>query len=79
MKLAVISHKVCWNSPEAPDFYQTDGGFPFQIKAISELFDETRVVVPCESLRNDKGVSPLVGNSLSVCPLSMPKGKDFRR
>jgi glycosyltransferase involved in cell wall biosynthesis len=79
MKLAVVSHKVCWNSRQAPDFYQTDGGFPFQIKAISELFDETRVVVPSENLRNDKGVSPLVGKSLSVCPLSIPKGKDFRR
>lgn len=79
MKLAVVSHKVCWNSQEAPEFYQTDGGFPFQIKAISELFDETRVVVPCESLRNDRGVSPLTGKSLRVCPLSMPVGKDFRR
>lgn len=79
MKLAVVSHKLCWRSPDAPNFYQTDGGFPLQIKAISELFDETKIVVPCEEQRNGKGVSPLVGRNLSVRPLSVPKGKDLRR
>jgi glycosyltransferase involved in cell wall biosynthesis len=79
MKLAVVSHKLCWRSPGAPDFYQTDGGFPLQIAAISELFDETKVVVPCEILQNEQGVSPLVGRNLRVRPLSVPKGKDLRR
>ncbi len=79
MKLAVVSHKVCWSSPEAPGFYRTDGGFPLQIKAISELFDETRVVVPCEVMLDEKGVSPLIGNNLQVSPLSVPKGQNFRR
>ncbi len=79
MKLAVVSHKLCWNSPNAPEFYRTDGGFPLQIKAISELFDETRVVVPCESLPDDIGVSALIGRNLRVSPLSVPKGTDFRR
>ena len=79
MKLAVVSHKLCWNSSEAPDLYRTDGGFPLQIKAISELFDETRVVVPCEILPDDIGVSALVGWNLRVSPLSVPKGTDFRR
>ena len=79
MKLAVISHKLCWNSPDDPDDYRTDGGFPLQIKAISELFDETRVVVPCESLPDGKGLSPLLGQNLRVCPLSVPKGSNIRR
>lgn len=79
MKLAVVSHKVCWNSSADPESYRTDGGFPLQIKAISELFDKTRVVVPCEILKDDSGLSDLVGHNLSVSPLSVPKGRDFRR
>ena len=79
MKLAVVSHKVCWNSPDAPNFYRTDGGFPLQINAISELFDETRVVVPCENSLDDKGASPLIGHNLRVEPLSVPKGTDLWR
>ena len=79
MKLVVVSHKVCWNSPDAPEFYRTDGGFPLQIKAISELFDETRVVVPCESFPDDKGLSTLDGSNLLVSPLSVPKGTGLQR
>jgi glycosyltransferase involved in cell wall biosynthesis len=79
MKLAVVSHKLCWKMPGTGEDYRTDGGFPLQIKAISELFDETRLVVPCESARDDQGLSPLIGNSLSVVPLSVPKGTDLRR
>jgi len=79
MKLAVISHKVCWQSAESPSGYATDGGFPLQIKAISELFDETRVVVPCEKNANPKGISPLTGKNLQVSALSVPKGKGFLR
>lgn len=78
MKLAVVSHKVCWFSADSAD-YQTDGGFPLQIKAISELFDETKVVVPCEKSSNADGTSPLVGRNLRVRPLSVPKGEGFRR
>lgn len=79
MKLAIVSHKVCWNSHEAPEFYRTDGGFPLQIKAISELFDETMVVVPCEALLDDKGLSPLIGHNLRVSPLTVPRGTGVRR
>ncbi|MBV6495242.1 MAG: glycosyltransferase [Acidobacteria bacterium ACB1] len=79
MKLAVISHKVCWHSSDSPSGFITDGGFPQQIGAISELFDETKVVVPCRTGGNTSGLSPLVGNALSVVPLSEPKGKGLRR
>jgi glycosyltransferase involved in cell wall biosynthesis len=79
MKLAIISHKLCWPSPDSPTRYATDGGFPLQIKAISELFDETRVVVPCEAAENPGGTSPLDGRNLQICPLSVPKGTGLVR
>jgi glycosyltransferase involved in cell wall biosynthesis len=79
MKLAVISHKVCWHSADSPSGFTTDGGFPLQIKAISELFDETRVVVPCEKVDTPVGVSSLVGKNLKVSELSVPKGTGFAR
>ncbi len=79
MKLAVISHKVCWQTPDSPSGFATDGGFPMQIKAISELFDDTKVVVPCEKAEKPNGISPLVGKNLQVSPLSNPKGKGFKR
>jgi glycosyltransferase involved in cell wall biosynthesis len=79
MKLAVISHKVCWQTNDSPSGFATDGGFPLQIKAISELFDETKVVVPCEKVENANGISPLVGKNLQVSPLSVPSGKGLMR
>lgn len=79
MRLVVVSHKVCWQSHEAAHDYLTDGGFPRQIAALSELFDETRVVVPCEKAGQSKGLSPLEGRDLQVVPLSTPKGKNWRR
>lgn len=79
MKLAVISHKVCWRSDDSPSGFITDGGFPQQMRAIAELFDETRVVVPCRTVADPSGLSPLTGQKLSVVPLSEPKGKGIWR
>lgn len=79
MKLAVISHKICWRSPASPSGFVTDGGFPMQIKAISELFDETKVVVPCETGGNSDGASALDGKNLQITPLRVPKGAGLRR
>lgn len=79
MKLAVISHKVCWPCKDAPELYQTDGGFPLQINAISELFEETKLIVPCETSSNCEGVTRLTGRNLRVVSLSVPKGSDLRR
>ena len=56
-----------------------DGGFPLQVRAISELFNETKVLVPCEKSQNTNGISPLFGKNLEVSPLSAPKGIGFRR
>ncbi len=79
MKLAIISHKVCWQTTDSPSGFATDGGFPLQIKAISELFDETKIVVPCEKTGKTSGISPLVGKNLQVSPLSVPIGTGLMR
>ena len=79
MKLAVISHKVCWLSADSPSGYITDGGFPQQMGAISELFDETRIVVPCKSEGDTTGLSPLIGRQIKVVPLSEPKVSGIAR
>lgn len=79
MHLVVISHKLCWKSANSPSGYVTDGGFPLQMEAISELFTSTELVAPCELAGSVEGVSPLRGNNLHVTPLAVPKGRGFRR
>ena len=75
MKLAVVTHKVCWESTDLPGKFQTDGGFPVQMKAISELFDETKIVAPCKIVQEKEIGLLLEGKNLTVQPLSIPKYK----
>ena len=77
MNLAIFSHKPCWPCPGSPTGYATDGGFPFQMKALSELFDETRLLVPCHPRVNGAGEIALEGHNLSVVPLSLRSGSGF--
>jgi len=79
MKLVVISHKETWVSAESPSGYATIGGFPFQMQAISELFDQTIAVVPIRKTPIPFGARPLVGKNLSVIPIEEPVGQDLRR
>jgi glycosyltransferase involved in cell wall biosynthesis len=79
MKLAVFSHKLCWPAQHSPSGYATDGGFPFQMRALSDLFDETRLIVPCASVTAPGGLSPLTGFNLTICPLTVPSGKNLWR
>lgn len=79
MRLAVVSHKICWPSAVSSSGHATDGGFAFQIGAISELFDETRVLVPVLENSHPVGEVLLVGNKLSVVRLSVPRGTNFTR
>jgi glycosyltransferase involved in cell wall biosynthesis len=78
MKLAVISHKKCWHSKESPSGYATRGGFPLQIGTLSQLFDETVLVLPVYP-EQPEGERPLVGHNLSVVPLPRPTGKGLKR
>ena len=79
MRLTVFSHKPCWPSPASPSGYATDGGFPFQMRALSELFDATTVVVPISHPANHKGEVMLDGLNLSVIPLTTPSGQGLWR
>jgi glycosyltransferase involved in cell wall biosynthesis len=79
VRLAVVSYKICWRSDDSPSGFATDGGFPFQMKAISELFDETRLVVPVAPVRRGVGEVALSGHNLSLVPVDVPVGQDLRR
>lgn len=79
MKLTVISHKPCWPSASSSTGYATDGGFPMQMQAISQLFDETVVVVPCAEAGSRVGEMPIVGRNLSITPVSLPGGMGLWR
>lgn len=79
MRLAVISHKIVWRSKFSRHEFATDGGFPAQIEALSELFDSTRVVVPCDRKPANEGLSPVCGRRLGVVPLSVPMGSGLLR
>jgi Glycosyl transferases group 1 len=74
MKLAVFSHKPCWHATDSPTGVATDGGFPFQMRALSELFDETRLLVPVRGQAATKGQIPLAGHNLTVVPLTRRSG-----
>jgi glycosyltransferase involved in cell wall biosynthesis len=79
MKLAVFSYKLCWPSASSPSGYATDGGFPFQMHALSELFDVTALVVPCSSTTKRAGGMSLTGHNLSITSLTNPTGSGFWR
>jgi glycosyltransferase involved in cell wall biosynthesis len=79
MKLVIVSHKVCWKSEDSPSGYVTDGGFPLQMKAISELFSETKLIVPCQNKKADGGTIAIEGKNIEVCPLPIPSGKGLSR
>jgi glycosyltransferase involved in cell wall biosynthesis len=79
MRLVVCSHKPCWPSPSSPTGYATDGGFSFQMQALSQLFESTSLLVPCAPTSNAAGEIPLQGHNLSVRPLPMPGGSGLRR
>ena len=59
--------------------YATDGGFPLQMRYLSELFSNTTLVVPCGGSENAAGLTPLSGNQLVVEPLSIPIGTGIKR
>jgi len=79
MNLAVFSHKPCWRSAVSPTGFATDGGFPMQMAALSELFESTRLVVPCLPGGARSGETALQGRHLTVVPVAMPRGGDSTR
>jgi hypothetical protein len=79
MRLTIFSHKPCWRSAGSPTGYATDGGFPFQVQALSELFDETVVCVPVAASGNPAGECALRGHNLSIRPLTPLMGAGVAR
>ena len=79
MKLLVISHKETWADPTSPTGYSTIGGFPFQMSAISQLFDETTLLVLERASPLPSGAQHLTGRSLRVTTLPEPRGRDLER
>lgn len=69
MRLVVLSHKPCWPHPVAPSGYATDGGFPYQMAALSQLFSHTRVLVPVTRRPGTAGEIAISGHNVSVVPL----------
>jgi hypothetical protein len=74
MQLTVFSHKRCWTSAASPSGYATGGGFAFQMRALSQLFEATRLVVPCSRSGGRVGEIPLTGQNLAIVPLTLPTG-----
>jgi glycosyltransferase involved in cell wall biosynthesis len=79
LKLAVFSYKVCWRSANSPTGYATDGGFAFQMRELSMLFEATTIVTPVSIKARPAGEIPLTGNNVSVVPLQDPEGSGLRR
>ncbi len=79
MHLVVLSYKPCWEDPTSPSGFATDGGFPFQMAALSELFERTTLVLPQRRTERPPGTTPLDGRSLSVRAFPEPPGSGARR
>ena len=74
MKLLFVSHKESWPDPNSPSGYSTNGGFPFQMRAISQLFDETRLLITQPNLPKPANLIPLQGHNMTVRTLPSPGG-----
>jgi glycosyltransferase involved in cell wall biosynthesis len=79
MKLLVISHKETWSDPASPSGYSTTGGFTFQMQALSELFDQTHLLLPLRASPPPACLRPICGQNISVQTLPEPAGTDWRR
>jgi len=79
LRLVVFSHKLCWTSEQGASGYATDGGFAFQMAALSELFESTTLVVPCGATASRAGEIPISGHNITIAPLSDPAGSGLKR
>lgn len=76
-RLLVFSHKPCWRAADSPTGYATDGGFPMQMRALSELFAATTIVVPLVAVPS--AGTALSGRNLQVVPIFDPGRSGWRR
>jgi hypothetical protein len=78
-RLVVVSHKPCWQSGASPSGFATRGGFPLQMAALAELFDETVICVPVGEAPAAGEESPLIGPGLRVLALDPLPPAGLRR
>jgi len=72
MNLAVISFKQLWKSNVDKNFYTT-GGFPIQIAAVSELFDNTHLICPVRLTdKNSEDLTRIYGKNIKVLEVLSP-------
>jgi hypothetical protein len=79
MRLCVASYKPVWRSREAPGGFATDGGFPYQMEAISSLFDATELIVCERPAPADSPGTRLPSRGVRVVALREPRGSDGAR
>lgn len=79
MNLLIISHKECWSRKESPSGYATIGGFPFQAKALSELFNQTTLIVMRRPGNPPPAAADLTGHKMNLYPLDEPAGAGINR
>lgn len=76
MKLLVISYKVGWRAEAG---YVTYAGFPYQIEALSALFDETTVTLLIRNTPAIAGSVRIQGHEVNIFPLPEPSSSNLRR
>ena len=77
MQLLIGTHKPCWLLENGD--VVTDGGFPLQVRALSELFDRTTVVATRARRPVPSGLLPLRGRNLRHRLLPEPAGAGLLR
>lgn len=78
MRLVVVSHKVGIIRAGC-QAVETDGGFPAQMHAISEVFEETVICMPVLSERQIRGTMPLEYGRIRVTRLPCLPFSGWRR
>ena len=79
MNITIISHKEIWFDKKSDTGFATTGGFPFQISAISELFDSTRLVALHRKKTIQGDLTNIHGKNIIVRSLPEPLGKGIFR
>jgi hypothetical protein len=74
MNLLFVSHKESWPDPHSPSGFATNGGFPYQIQRVSQLFDQTLVLITQPDIPAPNGLIPLQGHAMTVKTLPTPSG-----
>jgi glycosyltransferase involved in cell wall biosynthesis len=73
MKLVIVSHKENWRTA---DGYTTVGGFPLQMEALSQAFDQSTVLLPLLTSTTPKGAVPFSGHNMTVETLGILNGRN---